>query len=144
MGRLTRKAEESQTNSAPERRKSELGGKKRPIRGEAGAGGECALASMQSKWSAAEKARWLEELARAIDEAQQLVWRLSIGGGDRERSSALYGRLEAARDEIAALRRNLARSLRVEFTPEWIELVTAAIGEPAQTPAGMSPPPENG
>lgn len=67
--------------------------------------------------------RWLGELARAIDEAQQLVWRLAVMRGDNPRASAIYGQLEAARDEIERLQRTANRQARLEVQPEWTELM---------------------
>lgn len=54
--------------------------------------------------SAAERARWLAELADALDQAQRLVWTL---GGSAERTAELmelYGRLDAAQAEVQMLR----------------------------------------
>jgi hypothetical protein len=55
--------------------------------------------------SSAERARWLAELAKAIDEAQKVAWRLGVQEGDDAEAKDLYERLEAARVEVDALRR---------------------------------------
>ena len=102
------------------------------------------MARVKNQWSAADKARWLGELARAIDEAQQLVWQLAAQRGDSPRASAIYGQLEAAREEVERLQRNSDRSARLNLHPEWSELLGLAGREPGQTPAGISPPPEKG
>jgi hypothetical protein len=53
---------------------------------------------------AAERARWLAELAWAIDEAQQLAWRIGVIEGGSTEALELYVRLEAARIEVEGLR----------------------------------------
>ena len=67
--------------------------------------------------------RWLAELARAIDEAQQIVWRLAVLRGDNPRTSQLYGRLETARDEVERLRRGANRQAKLELHRDWSELM---------------------
>ena len=98
-----------------------------------------------NRWSAEERVRWLAELADAIDDAQQLVWRISASGGDRDRASTLYGQLEAAREEVDRLQRGSARAARLDVDPKWSDLLDLAVCElVGQTPTGMSPPPEKG
>ncbi len=53
--------------------------------------------------SVAARTVWLKELARAIEEAQRLAWRLGIVEG-RSQALDLYVRLEIARAEVEALR----------------------------------------
>ena len=77
----------------------------------------------KTQWTLDERARWLAELARAIDEAQQLVWRVSLLRGDSLRSSELYGRLEAARDEVGRLQRSANRQNRFDVDRDWSELM---------------------
>ena len=145
MDTITRIPEESQRNSAPERTLCERSGKKTRITGPLQPGGECALIKRPNRWTAEEKARWLAELVDAIDDAQRLVWRISASGGDRARASALYGQLEAAREEVDRLRRGTARAARLEIDPKWSDLLNLAVCElVGQTPTGMSPPPEKG
>ena len=67
--------------------------------------------------------RWLGELARAIDEAQQLVWRLAVMRGDNARISSIYGQLEAARDEVERLQRTAKRQARLEVHQDRTELM---------------------
>ena len=70
---------------------------------------------------AADRARWLAELAVAIDEAQRLAWQLGdgvAGGETRE----LYGRLELLRVELDSLRRSGWATCREEIEPPWINL----------------------
>jgi hypothetical protein len=70
--------------------------------------------------SAVDRARWLAQLAAALDDARRVVKQL---GGDDGRIEAveLYARIEAARMEIRAmqLRRSLAG--RQLFDPQWTE-----------------------
>lgn len=53
---------------------------------------------------AADRARWLAELARAIDDAQQLAWRIGVTEGGSTEALELYVRLESARLEVEGLR----------------------------------------
>ena len=71
--------------------------------------------------SVAERARWLAELAAAVDEAQVLLWRIGVLEGDDADAKELYGRLECARAEIECLRgvRELARE---GLDPQWMKL----------------------
>ena len=75
-------------------------------------------------WTAADKARWLAELARAIDEAQQIVWRLSILRGDDPYASQIYGQLESARDEVERLQRGSRGSVSVKLDDRLCDLVS--------------------
>lgn len=72
---------------------------------------------------AAERARWLADLAAAIDEAQRIAWRLGSGEESNPEALNLYQRLEAARAEVDALRRSGWASGAAEVPPEWIELL---------------------
>lgn len=62
-----------------------------------------------SQWvgesKAGERARWLSELADAIDQAQRLLWSLASADQASVEARALYGELEAVRGEIDSLRR---------------------------------------
>ncbi len=73
--------------------------------------------------SPAERARWLAELAKAIDEAQKLAWRLGVKEGDSTEAKELYERLEAARIEVDALRRGGFHAARSQKFPEWLDLL---------------------
>ena len=53
----------------------------------------------------AERARWLAELAEAIEDAKRVAWRLGFGEGNDSEARELYAQLEAARAEVEALRR---------------------------------------
>ena len=62
--------------------------------------------------SAATRARWLSELAIAIDEAQWLAWRIGVVEGHNAEALELYVRLEIARAEVEALRGRDLKTLR--------------------------------
>jgi hypothetical protein len=69
--------------------------------------------------SAAERARWLAELADALEQAERLVWSL----GDLPRSDPemvdLYGSLDAARAEVQALRVKRIATAPADLHPFW-------------------------
>jgi hypothetical protein len=75
---------------------------------------------MTGEDSAALRARWLGELADALEAARLLVGDLEAGDA-RVDAAALYARIEAVRSEVVAMR--LKRSLGAvrEFEPEWSE-----------------------
>ena len=75
------------------------------------------------QWTSDEKMRWLGELSRALDEAQQLVWRLAVLRGDNPHANALYGQLEAARDEAERLQRSAGRQARPDLRQDWAKLM---------------------
>jgi hypothetical protein len=66
----------------------------------------------------ADRARWLAELAQALDEAQRLFRQLDMRTIPRADAFELYMRIEAARLEVQSLR--LSRSLRerAEMSPQ--------------------------
>jgi hypothetical protein len=77
-------------------------------------------ASIES--SSTERARWLSELADALDEAQKVAWRLGVSEGDCAEAKELYGRIEAARAEVDRLRLNGFRRIREESGPDWTNI----------------------
>jgi hypothetical protein len=66
----------------------------------------------------ADRARWLAELAQALDEAQRLFRQLDMRTIPRADAFELFMRIEAARLEVQSLR--LSRSLRerAEMSPQ--------------------------
>jgi hypothetical protein len=70
---------------------------------------------------AAERARWLAELAEALARAQRILGVFNFEGSRQAEARELYLRIEAARHEVHSLR--LSRSLhpRSEQSPERIE-----------------------
>ena len=87
--------------------------------------------------SATERARWLAELAAAMDEAQVLLWRMGVAEGDDADARDLYGRLEAARGEIEWLR-GVREVACPQFDPNWTKLLAGmeapAVGRPRRLP----------
>lgn len=77
------------------------------------------VCSVPPEVPATERAKWLAEVAEALNEAHTLVTRLHPSGANRSEAIELYLRIEAARLEVQSLR--LSRSLqpRREFGPEW-------------------------
>jgi hypothetical protein len=71
--------------------------------------------------SAAERARWLAELADALEQAERLVWSL----GDLPRTNPemieLYGSLDAARAEVQALRVKRVATAAADLGPFWMK-----------------------
>ena len=122
---VERISEKSHTLSAPHRSNREPIGKKQCIRHALQPGG-VALRRPKTQWTIDDRARWLTELARAIDEAQQLVWRLALLRGDNIGSSEIYGRLEAARDEVQRLQRSDRRRTNHDLDRDWSELLASA------------------
>ena len=51
----------------------------------------------------AARLRWLSDLALAIDEAQQLSWRIGVAESRNSEAMDLYVRLEIIRAEVEAL-----------------------------------------
>lgn len=70
--------------------------------------------------SAAERARWLAELADALDEARDLVRQLGIEGG-RIDAIDVAARIEAVRNEVQAMRLMRSSGGGQDFDPEWIK-----------------------
>jgi hypothetical protein len=70
---------------------------------------------------ALERARWLTELADAIDQAQKLAWRLGVAEGDSEEARTLYARLEAVRAEVDSLRFGEWAEVRSQIDVAWLE-----------------------
>ncbi|MFL6752191.1 MAG: hypothetical protein ACJ8FL_03055 [Sphingomicrobium sp.] len=73
--------------------------------------------------TATERARWLAELAAALEQAQQLAWSLGLDEDSSPEAMELYGRLEAARAEVQALRLGRFRVAPDNSAPDWTELL---------------------
>lgn len=65
--------------------------------------------------------RWLEELAGAIAQAQQLTWSLGVAVGDSEEARTLYAQLESVRGEVESLRFGDWAEIRQELDPKWLD-----------------------
>ena len=70
--------------------------------------------------AAAERSRWLAELAVAIRDAQRLARVLGVDA-DSGPASELYARLESVRLEVEALRRSSWAPRPTEIDPQWIK-----------------------
>jgi hypothetical protein len=71
--------------------------------------------------TADERARWLRELAEALEQAQKLAWRMGLLDGNSVEAMELYGRLEAARLEAQSLRLGQFGAAQREYGPNWVE-----------------------
>ena len=67
---------------------------------------------------AAERARWLQELADALDEARRLMKRLATAGVQVE-AAELCARIEAARIEVEVLKLRAAAAIGAKADPQW-------------------------
>lgn len=65
------------------------------------------------------RAEWLAQLSDAIESAQRLAWQLGTRDGVSDEARELYGRLEAAKAELDALR-GLAGRPTTALDPEWL------------------------
>jgi hypothetical protein len=81
--------------------------------------------------TAANRARWLAELASAIESAQLLAWQLGTAERPSAEARALYGRLEAARVEVETMRGISVHTPLAE--PAWLEALgwSGALLDPA-------------
>jgi hypothetical protein len=110
--------EKSQTISAPERsgRNAKLTSCDTLQRITAGV----RVVRSASEESAAQRARWLAELACALDEARRLIKRLGAAEG-RIDAVELYARIEAVRLEVQAIRLRRSMGGGADSHPEWTE-----------------------
>ncbi len=71
-----------------------------------------------SEASAADRARWLADVAATLSEAQALTWRLGTSG-KRPEAMELYSQIELAMAEVRALRLGRSASRLEEHDPNW-------------------------
>ena len=71
--------------------------------------------------AAVDRARWLDELAGAIVQAQRLTWRLGVLEGDCEEARVLYARLESVLGEVESIRLSDWAEFRQEIDPKWLD-----------------------
>jgi hypothetical protein len=76
------------------------------------------LCSTPVEVPAAVRARWLAELAEALDQAERVLKRLALGGRYNPMMIELELRIGAARCELESLR--TSRQARAESAPRWI------------------------
>ena len=72
--------------------------------------------------AAAERGRWLAELAETIDQALRLARTVSVSRGSCVEAEDIYGRLELVRIEVEDLRRGGWGSRPTRFNPLWTSL----------------------
>lgn len=70
-------------------------------------------------YTAADRARWLAEVAEALEQAQRLAWQLGSGQKDNAQALDLYFCIEAARLEVQSLRVSRIGQARAEHDPDW-------------------------
>lgn len=85
-------------------------------------GAETNLCSVPTQVPAAERAKWLADLAEALNEAHGLVMSIDLSGDERAEILELYVRIEAARLEVQSLRLRPSFQPRRDFGPEWTGL----------------------
>jgi hypothetical protein len=68
--------------------------------------------------SAGRRARWLAELADALEEARRLINQLGAADGQVD-AVELYARIEAVRLEVQAMRLRRSSGRGGDFDPEW-------------------------
>ena len=73
--------------------------------------------------AAAERGRWLAEIAEAVAEAQRLARSLSISKGSHAEAEDLYGQLELLRIEVEDLRRGGWGARPTRIDPIWANLL---------------------
>ena len=86
--------------------------------------------------TATERARWLAELAIAVEQAQKLAWRLGVSEGDDPDAQSLYAQLEMVRGEVESLRRGGWAGEHQELDPFWMKLLPwrpAVSDDPGET-----------
>ena len=80
------------------------------------------MVGVPSAESAAHRARWLAELADALDEARDLVRHLGLEEA-RIDAIELAARIEAVREELQAIRLMRSSGGGQHFDPEWTKNV---------------------
>jgi len=68
--------------------------------------------------SAAERARWLAEVAQALDQAKAAIERTGVVAGDWRERAELAHRIEAARQLTRSLRLSSDRRMTRPFPPQ--------------------------
>ena len=112
--------EKSQTVLAPHRMLPQRGGNVQWII-TSSPGGVC-VDRLGDRPAAAERGRWLAELAQAIGEAQRVARSLSVSKGRCPESELLHGQLELVRIEVEDLRRGGWGARPTKIDPHWTNL----------------------
>jgi hypothetical protein len=79
--------------------------------------------SVPTEVPAVGKARWLAELAQALDEAHRLLFELRLPDEAAAEALDLYVRIEAARLEVQSMRLSRSIAPRIEPGPEWTNFI---------------------
>lgn len=95
------------------------------------------MCSVPSDVTASERARWLAEIAEALDDARDALVVMKLKEDERATARDLYLSIEAARMEVRSLR--LSRSVSPRIIESESDQTAAR-----QTPSGTSPPPAKG
>jgi len=83
-------------------------------------GGMPILAGDEMEQMAALREQWFAQIEQAIEGAQRLAWQLGTRECTSEEARELYGRLEAARLELDALRHRKRSNQSLKIDPEWV------------------------
>ena len=84
------------------------------------------------EWTAAaERSRWLAELAEAVAQAQRLARALGAPEGKCAPAKEVYRRLESVRIEVEALRRGGWGTSPTKIDPNWMNLMPKSERRPA-------------
>jgi hypothetical protein len=78
--------------------------------------------SVPTEVPAADRARWLAEVADALERAHQLLFELDLENDAAADALDLYIRIEAARLEVQALRLSRSVTPRTRPDPDWTNL----------------------
>lgn len=87
---------------------------------------------------AAGRARWLAELAEAVDRAQLALWALAETEQTSAKGRELYGQLESVRVEIEALRGAGNAGANQVHIGEWLELLARSARTTRTAPRGWA------
>ena len=79
--------------------------------------------------SAVQRARWLAELSKALDDAERTLWRLPVNPAESPVAMELYLRIEAARLEVESLRVRRNRPFEDQSGLLWTKQVPWERGE---------------
>lgn len=79
--------------------------------------------SVPTEVPAAGRARWLADVAEALDEAHRILFELKLPEERAAEALDLYVRIEGARIEVQSLRLSRSNGSRTEPRPEWTNLI---------------------
>ena len=79
------------------------------------------MCSVPTEVEATERARWLADVAEALEEARRLLLKLNLDGERLPVARELHLRIEAARLEVQSLRLSRSLQSRPQSAPEWTE-----------------------